>query len=284
LIGASDAFVPQLRPVGAVLCILSFGYLLPMVRLGRLAVLMMTAPLWFLPELGFALPEPFARSLPTLATPAWALAGLKAATIAFIVALPFVKAMQYLNLFAKITLPSPLQQALTAYANRFPIIMWRVFTPDVTNFFIRIHRVDRVTGERTPLVHEDSTYAYRDLRHWRRSLRFLHVTESIALTTVFTTLKYFRSQRDLFEERLRAYSATLGEPGAILEYEYVAILKGSESFDFVPVARFAVDLATGAITETSLVPDFEYDAPAKYSHIKETAGYGTYAPKSPSPP
>lgn len=254
LLGASEAVLPQLRPVGALLCVLSFAYLLPTVRLGRLAVLMMVPPLWFLPELGVALPEPLARAVPAIATPAWVLEALSAAAIAFLAVLPVIKGMQYLNLFGKRELPRPFQQALTWFANRVPIIMWRVFTPDVTNFFVRIHRIDRASGERTPLVHEDTTYAYRDLRRWRRSLRFLHVTESIALTTVFTTLKYFRSQRELFEARLRAYAATLGEDGALLEFEYVAILKGERRFEYVPVTRFTVDLATGELAETRLIP------------------------------
>src|SRR5436190_16553925 len=161
--------------------------------------------------------------------------------------------------------------------------MWRGFTPDFTNFFVRIYRLDHATGERTPLVHEDTTYAYRDLRHFRRSMRFLHVTESIALTTVFTTLKYFRSQRELFEQRLRAYAATLGEEGARLDFEYVAILKGDRAFEYLPVTRFTVDLATNELVETPLVPGFDHGAPAKHSHIKETAGFGTYAPRSPDP-
>jgi len=253
--------------------------------------------MWFLPDLGWALPAPLARTLPALPpvpeSLRWALA---AATVGYIALLPLVKAMQYLNLFAKVELWKPLQRALTWYANRVPIIMWRVFTPDVTNFFIRIFRVERgsersadgeLSGTRTKLVHEETTYSYRDLRNWRRSARFLHVTESIALTTVFTLLKYFRSQRALFEERLRAYAATLAEGedqhGALLEFEYVAILKGEREFEYLPVTRFTLDLATGELTETRLVPGFEYDAPAKHSHIKETAGFGTYAPPPPAP-
>ncbi|MDB4962324.1 MAG: uncharacterized protein JWP01_2323 [Myxococcales bacterium] len=282
LLGASTTWFPEIRWAGAVLCILSFGYLLPTVRLGRLAVLMMVPALWFLPELGVALPEPLARSLPASVVPDVVITILVGTIIAYIAVLPVLKVMQYLNLFAKIELPGPLQKGLTWYANKVPIIMWRVFTPDVTNFFVRIHRVDRATGAKTPLVHEDTTYSYRDLRQWRRSLRYLHVTESIALTTVFTTLKYFRSQRALFEERLRAYAPTLGEPGALLEFEYVAILKGEETFEFLPVTRFTIDLVSNEITEDRLVPEFEYDAPAKYSHIKETAGYGTYAPRDPA--
>jgi hypothetical protein len=280
LLGASPWLFPQLRQVGAVLCILSFAYLLPTVRLGRLAPLMMVPSLWFLPELSVALPAPLALHIPGVAAPGWLIDTLSAATIAFIAVLPLVKVMQYLNLFAKLELPRPLQVALTWFANRVPIIMWRVFTPDVTNFFVRIYRLDRDTGERTPVVHEDTTYSYRDLRNWRRSLRFLHVTESSAFTTVFTTIKYFRSQRELFEGRLRAYASTLGEDGALLEFEYVSIRKGERSFEYVPVTRFSVDLATGAIAETRLLPDFEYSAPAKHSHIKETAGFGNYAPKA----
>jgi hypothetical protein len=278
LLGSSTTWLPQLRVVGAVLCILSFAYLLPMVRLGRLAVLMMVPALWFVPALGVALPEPLARPLPAVQAPDAVIGVLIGATIAYLVVLPFVKVMQYLNLFAKRELPQPFQSALTWFANRVPIIMWRVFTPDVTNFFVRIFRVDRATGERVALVHEDTTYSYRDRAHCQRSLRFLHVTESIALTTVFTTLKYFRSQRALFEDRLRGYASTLGEHGALLDFEYVAILKGERAFEFVAVTRFSVDLRTGAIVETRLVSDFAYDAPAKYSHIKETAGFGNYAP------
>lgn len=298
LLGAAPSMPWQLRGAGAVLCMLSFAYLLPTVRLGRLAVLMMVPALWFLPDLAGVLPafpSPLAGALPepilSHGAPEplrWALA---AATVGYIALLPLVKAMQYLNLFAKIELWKPLQKALTWYANRVPIIMWRVFTPDVTNFFIRIYRIERgsdlgaerLSGTRTKLVHEETTYSYRDLRNWRRSARFLHVTESIALTTVFTLLKYFRSQRALFEERLRAYAATLGEAGALLEFEYVAILKGAREFEYLPVTRFTLDLASGELTEERLVPEFEYDAPAKYSHIKETAGFGTYAPP-PAPP
>jgi hypothetical protein len=189
--------------------------------------------------------------------------------------------MQYLNLFAKKELPRPFQQLLTRYANFVPIIMWRVFTPDVTNFFIRIFAVDRKSGAATALLHEDTTYAYRELGRFAWSMRFLHVTESIALTTVFTTLKYFSSQRALFEERLLAYAATLGGgDDALFKFEYVAILKGDDEFEYLPVGEFTVDLAARTVTERRAVPDFDFAAPARYSHIKETIGFGNYVPKS----
>ncbi len=276
--------IPATRPIGALMCMGSFGYLLPTVRLGRLAVLMMVIPVLCLPDLrAFApfLPSPAPlATFATLATPPPVLKVLHGMILGYIVLLPFVKGMQYLNLFAKVQLPGPIQTALTKYANFVPIIMWRVFTPDVTNFFVRIYAV-KDDGTERPLLHEDTTYSYRELfSRFAWSMRFLHVTESIALTTVFTTLKYFRSQRHLFEERLVAYSRTLpATAGERFRFEYVAILKGEERFEYLPVSEFAVDAVAGTVAETKLVPNFEWDAPALYSHIKETAGYGTYAPK-----
>jgi hypothetical protein len=119
---------------------------------------------------------------------------------------------------------------------------------------------------------------YADQR-FPRSARFLHVTESIALTTVFTTLKYFRSQRALFEERLRNYARTLGMAER-LRFEYVSIVKGENSFDYRLVTEFLVDPVSGEITERPLEADFDYGAPARRSHIRETTGFGSYVPKS----
>src|SRR5262249_34548824 len=148
-------------------------------------------------------------------------------------------------------------------------------------FFIRIYAVDRATGAERTLLHEDTTYSYRELRRFRWSMRFLHVTESIAVTTVFTTLKYFRSQRPLFEKKLLQYAGTLGVDPAreLVKFQYVAILKG-QRFEYLPVANFTVDVAADTIAEDKLVPDFAYDAPALHSHITETTGYGSYVPKA----
>jgi hypothetical protein len=270
------------RTAGALMCIGSFLYLLFTVRLGRLAALMMIIPLLCLPDLGVTLVHGADLSPAPIATPAPVLAILHGLITAYLVLLPFVKAMQYLNLFARVRFPAPIQRGLTAYANAIPIIMWRVFTPDVTNFFVRIYRTDDESGAETPLLHEETTYAYRDLARWRWSMRFLHVTESIALVTVFTNLKYRRSQRQLFDARLLEYAGTLGEPAGRgrFRFQYVALIKGERSFEMIPVANFRVDVARQLIEEERLVADYAYDAPARHSRITETVGYGSYVPKS----
>ncbi len=85
--------------------------------------------------LNSALATPVAAAL---AVPGSVVLGTSILLIAYLAMLPVVKFVQYYNLFANRRLPEPWQAWIAGYANRMPIIMWRVFTPDVTNFFFRI--------------------------------------------------------------------------------------------------------------------------------------------------
>lgn len=248
---------------------LGFVYVAAFIRLGRLAFLMM------------ALPAIFVVSPPTvdmhLVTPTWMLRAFELLMLGYMVLLPAVKFVQYYNLFAKRSLPQPLQGWFTAYANLIPIIIWRVFTPDVTNFFVRIY-----TEDGQPLVHEDSTYSY-SLNTWfplSWKLRFLHVTESITLVSVFTTLKYFPSRPDLFEEKLLTYSDSLQgswpQPLNKLRFEYVAIRKMEACFEFVPVTSYWVDRQKRQVTRQELVAGFDPSAPSRFSPCSETERPGSY--------
>ena len=281
VMGLLLAFSPLFAPLGwagGIMCAGTFFYLIFTVRLGRLAPLMMIMALLYLPNLGLSLAGGLglARDLPSVALPAVAVTILSSLCWAYIVVLPFVKVMQYTNLFLTRRFPEPFQSFFTRYQNWVPIIMWRVFTPDVTNFFIRIRQVDLATGKVTPIGDEESGYSYAGLRGLRWKLRYLHVTESIVVTTVFTTLKYFQSRRELFERKLVDYARSLGS--GTFEFEYVAIQKSQTEFVFLPVSRFRVETVSGRIAEEQLVPDFDYSARAEFSHIKETAGYGSYVP------
>ena len=279
--------VPGLRWLGGALCIAGFFGLLFLVRLGRLAVLMMVVPLIYLPELGWSATEGLglASAVGPVGSPDALVVALQALMWAYLAVLVPVKVMQYLNLFLSRRYPRRIQDLLTRYANAVPIIMWRVFTPDVTNFFVRIYAPAADGGERR-IVHEETTY---DLRRVRRPLgwflRFHSVTESIAVTTVFTTLKYFKSDRGLFERRLVRYARTLRIPPTILRpgdrrlrFEYVQIVKRPDRFAYVPIVSFHVDLDAGTVEEETLTPGYSYSAPAPHSHIKETVGFGSYVP------
>src|SRR5581483_1608473 len=144
---------------------------------------------------------------------------------AYLVLLPFAHAGLFYNFYAGRSLPAPLQRALERYTNFFGIIIWRVFSVDLVNFFIRLSR-----------VHGDERIALRPLGSWPR---FNHVGEMICLTSLFTTLKYYPSNDRVFQERVVRYARTLPrEPGDHLVFEYVSVVKRETRFDWVTVGEF----------------------------------------------
>lgn len=260
----------------------TFLYLLFLVRLGRLAATMSALSLLFLPDLSALLhgqlffTGPPAAAVTPMLTVAWILSA------SYIVLLVSIKACQYLNLFANRELPSPFQYFLTTIAARIPIIIWRVFTPDVTNFFVRISVKGSADEDFHRLVDENTAYNYRQWDDLWVKTRFLLVTESISLTTVFTTLRYFPSQPQIFRERLLKYARSLQEfceDLSAAEFEFVSIRKGSSSYEFLPIVRYRVDLVTELVEEQKVIEDSEVSKPADFSPIRESTGFGTYLRK-----
>lgn len=270
--------IPGQKLWGAIAISASFVYVALYIRLGRLAWLMAVLPLLYLGSFGTDL----LATIPYhLDLPGFFVAPLGWLTWAFVAALPVVKFTQYYNLFANRSLPQPWQARISAYANRVPIIIWRVFTPDVTNFYLRIY--EERDGLSLPLMDEETF----SLKNWSQAwlkLRFLHVTEAIAIVSVFTTLKYFPSQREMFDDKLRRYSLSLqhalGRPLQRLRYEYISIHKTEERFLFVHVGNFRVDFEDQLrVSEEKLIEEFDFSAPSKYSPVRESAGVGTFTPK-----
>jgi hypothetical protein len=286
--------------LGAFFISLSFVLIGLLIRLGRLAWLMTLLPALCLPGTLPSLVErtPFNLHLPWIVT-----AALVALTGAFLAVLPLVKFTQYYNLFANRNLPQPLQRWLTRFANAVPIIIWRVFTPDVTNFYLRIIAIEGST-ERAVLTEQD--YGLGAVGNWRLRLRFWHVTESIALTSVFTTLKYFPSNRELFDQKLLTYADSLGLTAEKFRFEYVSIQKRSvaeivamprervydpidfppgpgKRFAFVHVGNFFVNRRTRKVFEQKLVEGFDFSAPSRFSPVRESAAPGSYELKERQP-
>lgn len=268
---------PWIQMAGVLVVSLSFLYVSFFIRLGRLAWLMVLLPALYLPEVleGAQTGAPVLVQLPLSwlvvgAIPFWIFMGL----------LPFLKLTQYYNLFANRTLPRPLQEFFTVLADRIPVIVWRVFTPDVINFFVRISVQQK--DVKKLLVGESGAYSYRDWSNPWLKLRFLNVTESIALVSVFTTLKYFPSKLPLFEERLLRYAqsvaADLSTSYSQIEFEYVAILKNPHGWIYHPACIFLVDLATNTISKQVLDPKFDLASPALFSPVRESIRPGSLEP------
>ncbi len=167
------------------------------------------------------------------------------------------------------SLPAPVQRALDLYANAFGLILWRVFTADVVNFFVRVWEAPRNGGARQLVS---------DFRRTGPS-RFAQVAESIALTSVFTTLKYYPSNRGLFVERLLRYARTIPcAADARLVFEWVNVATRPERFEFVPIAEYIVDPAASSVTDVALSDADSVSRIPSVSPVHEGARPGSYAP------
>jgi hypothetical protein len=105
------------------------------------------------------------------------------------------------------------------------------------------------------------------------------VAESITVTSVFTTLKYYATNATLFEQRLLRYARTL-ECGAdsVLVFEYVAVVKTPSRFEHVTVAEYTVDLQAATVQAVIMRPDLSVHAPHAGSRLHEGARPGSYVP------
>ena len=176
---------------------------------------------------------------------------------------------------ARRPLPGPLQAALDRYTNLFGIIIWRVFSVDVTNFFARIHLED-ARGGRT-------LYARPGRLDVSTGFRYLHVGEFICLASLFTTLKYYAGNWPLFVARLVRYSRTIPCPaGSRVVFEYVSMRKEAGRFRLVPAAEYAVDPRSGTVTETVLDSSVSVRSASPVSPVHEGASPGSYAPVGPA--
>jgi hypothetical protein len=277
VVAAVMMLLPPTRELGGLLLAGSFVFILTQIRLGFLCEMVVLAGLlcvasgslvdgWIAALVG-APPPPVAVQTPGLQLVNALLAG---ALITYLVLLPLAHGGLYYNFYARRSLPRLLQGALERYTNLFGIIIWRVFSVDLVNFFVRVHTEPRDGGTRTLTAR---------LGTWPR---FNHVGEMICLTSLFTTLKYYPSNDSLFRERLLRYARTIPRPpDSVLVFEYVSVVKRADVFDWVPVAEYRVDVDAGAISVVALDPTFSARAAHAVSPVHEGAVPGSYAPLHP---
>ena len=194
---------------------------------------------------------------------------------AYLMLLPFAHAGLFYNFYKRKSLPRSIQRPLEAYTNVFGIIIWRVFSADHTNFFLRIYE--------RPCTRSNDDEIMRTLISriglGGGTLRYNHVAESIVLTTLFTTLKYYPSNNQLFQDRLFRYARTIEHsPGSVLDFDYIRIKKGDDQFEFVTVATYTVDPAKGTISEHLLDRNFSVRATLSGSPVHEGVRPGSYVP------
>jgi len=269
--------VVPLAPYAAVFFAISFVGIGLMIRLGFLAEMVALATLLYFYS-GSIFAGLLERIHPvTVSAPAGgALADfivfpLVAAMAAYLIVLPFAYAGMSVNFYFKRTLPRPLQLFLDRWTQFFGLILWRVFTTDVINFFAEIH-------VRKP---DGSERAYMRLRAWDRltGRRYMHVGEFICLTSIFTTLKYYPNDRAIFERRIVRYARTVpAEPGDKIVFAYHAVRKEPGAFAFPLVARFVVDPQAAGVSDEIVEPGFDPRKAAEISPVSAGLRPGSYAP------
>jgi len=278
VVAALCMLFPSTRLLGGLLLIVSFSFIVSQIRLSLLCEMVMLCGVLYFPAGGLAdrwlgtmvaaLGGPQAQSSATASIVATALGVGLAGYLAL---LPLAHGGLFYNFYARRSLPRPIQQFLEAYTNFFGMIIWRVFSVDVVNFFVLIyHRRRDETGSRTLI----SRYGWRE-GGWRYS----HVGEAITVTCLFTTLKYYAGNPALFAERLLRYARTVPHPAdSVLIFEYRSIRKTEAGFEDVPVAEYHVDVATGTVRERILDGRLSVRAGHPVSPVHEGARPGSYAP------
>lgn len=271
---------PDLRAAGGLLLAASFVFVGSQIRLAWLTEMVILGSLLLVPAghavdrwIGTLVGTGFSRPIGTIVGAGfsrpidWINFALAICLVTYLVLLPLAHAGLLYNFYGRRTLPPPLQRLLERYTNVFGIIIWRVFSADHLNFFIRIY--EQRGGVRRLISRYGS---------WR-ALRYAHVAESIAVTTIFTTLKYYASNRRLFEARLLRYARTVPvADDAQLVFEYVSLQKREGRFEEVPAVIYIVSPRDWSITTRPLVDAFSVNAAHDQSPVHEGHMPGSYAP------
>lgn len=255
--------LPATRVAGAIAILVSFVFIATQIRLGFLCEMVIVCCLLFMPSMS----DPAVQAGAPL--PASAHSALEAFFWIYVGLLPIVRAGMFYNQLAHKRLPLFLQQALDRYANLMGLIIWRVFTADIVDFFVRVW-VQPAAGVRR-LVSAYEGFPWTN--------RFRQVAECIAVTSVFTTLRYYPSNREMFRDRLLRYARTIAhDADARLVFEWVAVVGRRDRFEFVSVAEYTADVTSGTVDETVLSVVISVRAPSAASPVHEGARPGSYAP------
>ncbi len=271
VVAALMMLTPSMRLFGAALIFVSFAMIGLQIRLSLLCPMIMAGTLIYVPQ-GSLVDSLLSANQLTIAATLWENSYVDSAIafvlVAHICMLVITHLCLFFNFYSRKRLPERIQAAIDTYANQFGIIIWRVFSADLTNFFVRIY--SRKSSESQRVLISDF--------HASGFNRFRYVCESIALTSLFTTRKYYPDNHSLFNEKLVRYARTLPQDGSLFEFDYMSILKARDCFQYVTSMRFIVDAQLGSVTEEILV-EVDTKAPNLHSPVHAAAKPGSYAPQ-----
>lgn len=277
ILGALLLLFPPTYWLGAFIIFGSFFLVLLIIRLGVLCPQLMLITFIFTKYDGIV--DSILQNFPgTLLMPPagsqyipWLSMTVKTLVITYIILLPLAKIGMYANFYFKKTLPPLIQRSLETYTNAVGIILWRVFTIELIDYYMRAYFQDPATGKRTP-------YTRLGRWKWNQLNRFLWVGESIMSVIVFNTERYFL-QPELFHKRILHYAGTFACPsGQEVIFEWIVINIVNGRYVEQPAKEYRVDLKSGKIEEKILDAAALAEQKTRNIAMHASARPGSYAP------
>jgi len=185
----------------------------------------------------------------------------------------FGQILVWLNYYKNIFLPVPLQKAVNFINSHLPILVWRVFTPDVVNLHCLVFEVDKI-GSRRLLNKKNFTtdFGY----NFFHKLRFFNVAESCVLSSIFNSVKYDRNNFSSTVDKIKRYCHTisphLSDSDSSIEFEvyHVVLNEGAPPTDKL-VSKWFFD---GSEVKNSFVSDDSHKNISTF--LRPYAGLGSY--------
>jgi hypothetical protein len=272
IVAAVLMLIPALMGWGGLLFSAMFVFILTQIRLGFLChmailigcvystqgdvlsgwcVSLDAAQVLPVPGAGIQIPVLFQKAL------AWALT-----THTFLI--PICFAGLWYNHLGRRRLPGFLQTWLDRYTNWFGVIIWRVFSSDLTRFRVTIFAgAKRETLSRVSRFGESAEFA---------GGRYQQVYEAITAVCLFTTLNYYPDRKDLFHTKLLRYAKTLESEAGFVRFDIDVINKASDRFVQEHAASYTVDLASGSVIENERIAGWFHPVGQTLVHAGQRPG------------
>ena len=146
----------------------------------------------------------------------------------------------------------------------YGISLWRVFTSDITSIYVEVYAKNQF-GE------------YKLLSEWDKwnCFRYRNVGESITITSIFTTLKYFPADSNLFENKLLTHSYSIKHYDFIkYKVYYIDSNIAHSSHEFVLISHFNVNKLNKEISVEAKNNKIDLRNPDKFSAVRKNSGSG----------
>ncbi|MCE3229977.1 MAG: uncharacterized protein K0S32_4528 [Bacteroidetes bacterium] len=204
---------PATRELGAIILMLIFVFVLFTIKLQGLCLLMISIPILFVRDLGVyhdtvtppvILPNILSHVLITVYLTICALNVL-------------VSAYQFIRLYTPVLKTIRINKYIDKLAGIVPIFIWRVFTYDVVNTFVK---VSYRSNDRKCLMVDDKNYMFGNFKHICTNYRFIHVAESVVLSTLVNQIKY-NQPVEILKKKFFDYCSTLIKPSPNDKVEWI---------------------------------------------------------------